>query len=158
MRLNLFKSIVSFLVLFASGFIIAHADEEISYVGCRYLINCNEFDATFCNSLSFYVRKVEGSYQICPGCAITGTFGVFTPFCGTYNATYYGCGRPGPGLMYQRAEWSYGMGTNYYNYNCNEQCSCSTPSACTSCSSDSNCTTAYGCYTPYTWYCETSSY
>jgi len=156
MRLNLFKSIVSVLVLFASGFIIARADEPIPIGGCRYLINCIETNATFCNSLSIYVRKVEGLYQKCTSCANNGKFGPFTPSCGTYTATYYGCGVPGPDHAYTRAEWSYGMGTSYYIYNCQEQCSCSTP-ICGSCSSDGDCIPVNCCSDPYTWVCETGT-
>lgn len=157
MRLNLFKSIVFFLVLFASGFIIAHADQEISLGGCRYLINCREFNGTFCSSLSFYIYRVEGIYQTCPNCGLNGNFGPFIPFCGGSTANYYGCSTPGPGRAYTKAEWVSGLGTDYFNYNCQEQCSCDTPH-CGDCNSDSDCTEVNCCYTPYTWYCETVSH
>ena len=84
MRLNLFQSIVSFLVLFASCFIIAHAEEhDVPFVGCKSLIGCNEKyeEATFCESLMIYVRPIEGTYTKCltsTSCT-NGTFGKFTP-------------------------------------------------------------------------------
>jgi hypothetical protein len=42
MRLNLFMSIMSFLVLSASSFIVAHADEDILIENCKSLVKCEE--------------------------------------------------------------------------------------------------------------------
>jgi len=141
MRLNLFKSIVSILVLFASGFIIAHADNEVSYVGCKNLNTCEVLEITFCSSLMINVHKIGGEYQKCDNnCQATGNFGPLTPSCGTSTATYYGCGTPGPGprRMYQEASWTFEMGTNYTNYNCDESCSCG-GDVCTNCVASSEC-------------------
>src|SRR5689334_746073 len=126
MRLNLFKSIVSILVLFASGFIIAHADEELELGDCRGLNSCEETAGTFCTSMGIWVYKVASTYQKCPDCTNDGTFGLFTPICGDASV-YYSCSRQGtgPGLAYTRTEWFKNIVVaDHFNYNCHAQCSC----------------------------------
>lgn len=122
MRLNLFKSIVSLLVLSASSFTIAHADTDIPLTSCKSQLTCQETNSTFCSAPNVYVNDIAGTYQKCPNCTNDGTFSG-TKYCGTYAAVYYGCYNPGPGAAYTKAEWTT-AGTDYFNYRCDAVCSC----------------------------------
>ena len=63
MRLNLFKSIVSILVLFASGFIIAHAQNPPILLGdCKGLIGpppCVEYNIRLCSSMNINISQIS---------------------------------------------------------------------------------------------------
>lgn len=125
MRLNFFKSIVSILVLFASSFIIAHADETIEIADCKALIRCDESQGALCQG-TVVISSVSGTYKKCPNCTNDGSF-TGTGSCGSASASYYGCHpSPGPGIAYQQTLWVYDPpGTYYrYNFNCSQTCSC----------------------------------
>jgi hypothetical protein len=71
MRLNLFKSIVSVLVLSASSFIIAHADEDIEIPNCKdaSFRDCEEtVGPALCQGLNI-MSSIRGMYTKCPNCA-----------------------------------------------------------------------------------------
>ncbi len=141
MWLNLFKSIVSVLVLSASSFIIAHADEVIEIPDCKTQLTCNETQGALCQG-TVVISSVSGTYQKCPNCTNNGSF-TGTGNCGSASASYYGCLNPGPGIAYQQTLWVYDPpGTYYhYNYNCSATCSCTT--ACETCTYSNDCESCY---------------
>jgi hypothetical protein len=130
MRLNLFKSTVYILVLFASGFIIAHAQNPpILLEDCKGLIGpppCIEYNRRLCSWMNQDIADIEGYYQKCPSCSNDGTFSK-NSVCAQFASTHYACGSlnaTGPGLAYQRAEWTPATGSDYFDYMCQAQCSC----------------------------------
>ena len=73
MRLNLFKSIVYLLVLSASGYTIAHADEEVEIPNCKSSLTCVESywgnaqpDSSYCSGPNLNVNGC-GSFRTTDG-------------------------------------------------------------------------------------------
>jgi len=84
MRLNLFKSIVSVLVLVASSFIIAHANEPIQLADCIAAKTCTETQGALCQG-TVIITSVSGTYEACSNCNLPFTQ---TGNCGSTTANY----------------------------------------------------------------------